>query len=106
MKMMMKMKKTARELYQDSGIEGMKLILPGAIESKDEKFQMYLKNNLQEIKNNFPDIYDKYRTFFQYFANKEKNILTTKYFHLVDINFFDGYNTLYNYYFFLQLSLV
>ena len=100
MKMTMKMKKTARELYQDSGIEGMKLILPGAIESKDEKFQMYLKNNLQEIKNNFPDIYDKYRTFFQYFANKEKNILTTKYFHLVDINFFDGYNTLYNYFFF------
>ena len=53
MKMKMKMKKTAREIYQDSGIEGMKPILPGAIESKDEKFQMYLKNNLQEIKNNF-----------------------------------------------------
>ena len=35
---------------------------------------MYLENNLKEIKNN----------------------LTTKYFHL-NINFFDRYNTLYNY---------
>ena len=33
--MKMKMKETAFEFYQDSGIEGMKLILPGAIEIKD-----------------------------------------------------------------------
>ena len=52
--------KTARELYQD-GIEGMKgLKLPGEIESKDEKSQMYLENNLNKIKNSFFDIYDKY----------------------------------------------
>ena len=35
----------------------MKLILPGEIKTKDEKSQMYLENSLNEIKNNFPDIY-------------------------------------------------
>ena len=61
--------KTARELYQD-GIEGMKgLKLPGEIESKDEKSQIYLENNLNKIKNNFPDIYDKYQRLFKYIAN-------------------------------------
>ena len=65
--------KTARELYQD-GIEGMKgLKLPGEIESKDEKSQMYLENNLNKIKNNFSNIYDKYQRFFKYIANKEKD---------------------------------
>ena len=65
--------KTARELYQD-GIEGMKsLKVPGEIESKDEKSQMYLENNLNKIKNYFSDIYDKYHRFFKYIANKEKN---------------------------------
>ena len=74
--------KTARELYQD-GIEGIKgLKLPGEIESKDEKSQIYLENNLSKIKNNFSDIYDKYQRFFKYIANKEKGILTMKYFHL------------------------
>ena len=64
--------KTARELYQD-GIEGMKgLKLPGEIESKDEKSQMYLENNLNKIKNKFSDIHNKYPRFFQYIANKEK----------------------------------
>ena len=38
--------------------------LPGEIESKDEKFQIYLENNLNKIKNNFPDTYDKYQRFF------------------------------------------
>ena len=91
--------KTARELYQD-GIEGMKgLKLPGEIESKDEKSQMYLENNLNKIKNNIPDIYDKYQRFFKYIANKEKDnidyeILSSK---VDDINFYDRYNTLYNY---------
>ena len=48
--------KTADELYQNSRIEGMKgLILPGE-EIKNEKSQMYLENNLNKIKNNFPDI--------------------------------------------------
>ena len=62
--------KTARELYQD-GIEGIKgLKLPG--ESKDEKSQIYLDNNLNKIKNRF----------FKYIANEEKTILTMKYFHL------------------------
>ena len=91
--------KTARELYQD-GIEGMKgLKLPGEIESKDEKSQMYLENNLNKIKNNIPDIYDKYQRFFKYIANKEKDnidyeILSSK---VDDINFYDRYNVLYNY---------
>ena len=75
------------------------LKLPGEIESKDEKSQMYLENNLNKIKNNIPDIYDKYQRFFKYIANKEKDnidyeILSSK---VDDINFYDRYNTLYNY---------
>ena len=91
--------KTARELYQDE-IEGMKgLKLPGEIESKDEKSQLYLENNLNKIKNSFSDIYDKYQRFSKYIAKKEKNkidyeILSSK---VDDINFYDRYNTLYNY---------
>ena len=94
--MKMKMKKTARELYQD-GIEGMKgLRLSDEIEIKDEKSQMYLENNLNKIKNNFSNIYDKYQRFFKYIANKEKDnidyeILSSK---VDDINFYDRYNTL------------
>ena len=90
--------KTARELYQD-GIEGMKgLKLPGEIESKDEKSQIYLENNLNKIKNNSPDIYYKYQRFSKYIAYKEKDniddeILSSK---VDDINFCDRYNTLYN----------
>ena len=41
------------------------LKLPGEIESKDEDSQMYLKSNLDKVKNNFPRIYDKY-IFFLY----------------------------------------
>ena len=99
MKMKMKMKKTARKLYQN-GIQGMKgLKEPGEIESKDEKSQMYLENNLNKIKNSFPNIYDKYQRFFKYIANKEENgvdykILLSK---VHDINFYDRYNTSYNY---------
>ena len=52
--------KTAYEIYQ-GGLEGTKdLKVPGEIESKDEKSQMFLENNLNKIRNNFPDIYDKY----------------------------------------------
>ena len=97
--MKMKMKETTYELYQD-GIEGMKgLRLPDEREIKDEKSQMYLENNLNKIKNNIPDIYDKYQRFFKYIANKEKGnidyeILSSK---VDDINFYDRYNTLYNY---------
>ena len=88
--------KTARELYQD-GMKGLKL--PGEIESKDKKSQIYLENSLNKIKNNFSDIYDKYQRFFKYIANKEKDnidyeILSSK---VDDINFYDRYNTLYNY---------
>ena len=65
-----KHEKTARELYQDR-IEGMKgLKLLG--ESKDQKSQLYLENNLNKTKNRF----------FKYIANEEKTILTMKYFHL------------------------
>ena len=91
--------KTAVELYQEE-IESVKgLKLPGEIESKDEKSQIYLENNLNKIKNNFSDIYDKYQRFFKYIANKEKDnidyeILSSK---VDDINFYDRYNTLYNY---------
>ena len=64
--------KTAHELYQD-GIEGIKsLKLPGEIESRDEKSQIYLENNLNKIKNIFSDTYDKYQRFFKYIAKKEK----------------------------------
>ena len=75
------------------------LKLPGEIESKDEKSQLYLENNLNKIKNSFSDIYDKYQRFSKYIANKEKNkidyeILSSK---VDDINFYDRYNTLYNY---------
>ena len=72
------------------------LKLPGEIEIKDEKSQIYLES---KIKNNVPDIYDKYQRFFKYIANKEKDnidneILSSK----VDyINFYGRYNTLYNY---------
>ena len=91
--------KTARELYQD-GIEDMKgLKLPDEIESKDEKSQIYLVNNLNKIKNNFPDIYDKCQRFFKYIANKEKDnidyeMLSSK---VDNINFYNRCNTLYNY---------
>ena len=74
------------------------LKLPGEIESKNGKPQMYLENNLNRIKNNFSNIYDKYQRFFKYIANKEKGninyeILSSK---VDDINFCDRYNTLYN----------
>ena len=91
--------KTVRELYQD-GIEGMKVLkLPDEIEGKDEKFQIYLENNLNKIKNNFPDIYNKYQRLFKYIVNKENDnidyeILSYK---VDNINFYDRYNTLYNY---------
>ena len=75
------------------------LKLPSEIESKGEKSQIYLQNNLNKIKNNFFDIYDKYQRFFKYIANKEKDnidyeILSYK---VDNVNFYDIYNTLYNY---------
>ena len=98
MKMKMKMKKTQHELYQDGGIEGMKGLFD-EIEINDERSQMYLENNLNEIKNEFSDIRNKYPRFSQHIADKEKEsinyeILPNK----VDgINFYDKYHTLYNY---------
>ena len=92
-----KNEKTARELYQDGEIEGMEgLILPGEIEINDEKFQVYLEYNLNEIKKIFPDdISKKYQRFFKYIANKEKEdidykMLSNKF---DDINFHYRYNT-------------
>ena len=57
---------------------------------------MYLEN---KFKNNFLNIYDKYQKFLKYIGNKEKDnidykILSSK---VDDINFYDRYNTLYNY---------
>ena len=66
-----KNEKTECELYQDGRIDGMKDLFD-EIKIKDEKSQMYLKNNLNKIKNIFPDIHNKYPRFFQYIANKEK----------------------------------
>ena len=81
------------------------LKLPGEIESKDKKCQMYLEN---KFKNNFLNIYDKYQKFLKYIGNKEKDnidykILSSK---VDDINFYDRYNTLYNYLnYFLKFSV-
>ena len=58
------------------------LKLPVKTESKNEKSQIYLENNLNKIKNNLFNIYDKHQRLFKYIANKKKTILTTKYFHL------------------------
>ena len=61
---------------------------------------MYLENNLNKIRNNFPDIYKKYPRPFEYIANKWKeNIDYEKLSYKVDdVNFYDRYNTLYNYF--------
>ena len=91
--------KTKCDLYQDT-TEGMKgLILPGEIESKDEKYQMYLENNLNKTKINFSDIYDKYQRFFKYIANEEKNKIDCKILSIKveGINFFYRYGTVYTY---------
>ena len=74
--------KNDRDLYQGS-IEGIKVLkLPGEIESKDEKSQTYLGNNLSKIKNNFSDIYDKYQRFLSILLMKKKTVSTTECFHL------------------------
>ena len=49
------------------------LKLPDEIESKDEKSQMYLENNFNKIRNNFPNIDDTYQRFFKHTADNEKN---------------------------------
>ena len=73
--------KTTRELYQDGikNVDGLDKLLG---ETKDEKSQMYLINNLDKIKNSFSNIYNKYQRFLSYIANEEKKILTTEYFQL------------------------
>ena len=43
---------------------------------------MYLENNLNEIKNNFLDIHNKYPRFFKYIANKEKENIDYEILHL------------------------
>ena len=69
------------------------------IDTKDEKSQMYLENNLNKIKKKISDIHHKHPRFFQYIAGKDKKnnnykILSHK---VGGINFYDIYNTLYNY---------
>ena len=91
--------KTARELYQD-GIEGMKgLKLPGEIESKDEKSQLYLENNLDKIKNKFSSVCDKYQRFFKHIVDGGKNDVDSEILssNVNDINFYDRCGTLYEY---------
>ena len=89
--------KTAVELYQEE-IESVKgLKLPGEIESKDEKSQIYLENNLNKIKNNFSDIYDKYQRFFKYIANEEKSNMDYEILSIKGVNLLDRYGTLYDY---------
>ena len=73
------------------------LKLPGEIESKDEKSQIYLENNLNKIKNNFSDIYDKYQRFFKYIANEEKSNMDYEILSIKGVNLFDRYGTLYDY---------
>ena len=102
MKMKMRMKKKKKnecDIYQGS-IEDMKdLKLPGEVESKNEKSQMYLGNNLNKIKNNFSGIYDKYQRLFKYVSDEEENsidyeILSSK---VAYINFYGKHRTLHEY---------
>ena len=71
--------KAVRELYQDGikNIEGLDKLLGG---TKDEKSQMYIENNLNKIKNNFPNIYIK--GLLSILLIGKKTILTAKYFQL------------------------
>ena len=74
------------------------LKLPGETESKDEESQMYLKNNLNQIKIFFFfDIYDKYQRFFDHITDEEKKSIDYKTlsFKVKGINFFNNYGTLY-----------
>ena len=87
-----------RERYQDGvkNIEGLGELLG---ETKDEKSQMYLINNLNNIKNNFSCIYDKYQRYFKRIANDEKNDVNyeTLSSTVDNINFYNRYGTLYKY---------
>ena len=75
------------------------LKLHDEIDSKDEESQVYLENNLNKIKNNFFDIYDKHQRLFKNIADEEKNsidyeMLSSK---VANINFYGKYGTLYEY---------
>ena len=58
--------------------------MPGEIESEDKNSQIYLENNLNKIKKNFSNIYDKYQRFSKYIANKEKDKIDYEIF-MIDI---------------------
>ena len=59
------------------------LKLPGETESKDEESQMYLKNNLNQIKIFFFLIFMiNIKDFSIILLMKKKRVLTTKHFHL------------------------
>ena len=101
MRLKFQTKKICKIKHNMIQIEKLLKYLPDEIEIKDEKSRMYLENNLNEIKNNFLDIHNKYPRFFKYIANKEienidYEILSSK---VDDINFYHGYNTLYDYFF-------
>ena len=75
------------------------LKLHDEIESKDEESQMYLENNLNKIKNNFFDIYDKHQRLFRNIADEVKNSIDYEMLssEVADINFYGKYGTLYEY---------
>ena len=75
------------------------LKLPGEIESKNEESQMYLKNNLNKITNNFFSFYDKYQIFFQNTADDEEESIDYKILssEVKAIKFLERYSTLYKY---------
>ena len=73
------------------------LKLPDEIKSKDEKSQIQLENNLNKIRNNFCNIYDKYQRSFKHIADEEKNSIDCKIHKAKGINFYDRYDALYNY---------
>ena len=90
-----KNEKAVRELYQDGikNIEGLDKLLGG---TKDEKSQMYIENNLNKIKNNFPNIYIKGLLSILLIGknNTDCEILSVK----VEVfNFLDRYGTLHEY---------
>ena len=88
--------KAVRELYQDGikNIEGLDKLLGG---TKDEKSQMYIENNLNKIKNNFPNIYIKGLLSILLIGKKNNTdceILSVK----VEVfNFLDRHGTLHEY---------
>ena len=97
--MKMKMKKTTRELYQD-GIEGMKGLKYLAKQKvKIKNLKCIQKTILKKLKIIFPIFLRNIKGFFKYIADKERDNIDYEIlsFKVDNINFYDRYNTLYNY---------